>query len=407
MTRSSIWKIGLGVAAVAAVTAGGVALWSRQQSKAVAYVTAPVDRGAIRRTITASGSVNPEVTVQVGAFVSGTIKSLTCDYNTQVKKGQVCATIDPRPYQLTVDQDRAAVQSAVAQLGKDRAGLQYATLTYDRAAKLLQQGWVSRAAVDSARSLRDQAQAQIALDQGAVLQKKAALSGAEVNLGYTDIVSPVDGTVVSRNVTVGQTVASSFQTPTLFLIAKDLTRIQVDTNVSESDIGSAATGLKASFTVDAFPGRVFRGKVVQVRQAPISVQNVITYDVVIAAENPDLLLKPGMTATARIIVAERADVLRAPVQALHFSPASADAAAATPAARSSRRSAAQEGQQVWVLDNGAPRRVPVTIGMDDDANVEITGGSLKAGDRVIVSANQPGKAARARAPTATPTRFGP
>ena len=408
MQNPPAWAVAAGIATVVAASALGLMLWNAERAKAVTFVTAPAALGSVRRTITASGSVNPEVTVQVGAFVSGAISSLNCDYNTPVRKGQVCATIDPRPYQLTVDQDRAALDSAGAQLVKDQASLKYASANYDRYARLLQEDSVSRDSVDAARSLRDQAEAVVGLDRATIKQRQAALSGAEVNLGYTAIVSPVDGTVVSRNVNVGQTVASSFQTPTLFLIAKDLTRMQVDTNVSESDIGGAAVGARATFTVDAFPGRVFPGRATQVRQAPISVQNVITYDVVIAADNPDLLLKPGMTATARIITAERRKVLRVPVQALSYAPVTPGAA---PAARRARgpRTGVPAAQQVYVLDAGKPRKVPVTVCLEDDANAEITGGGLKAGDPVILSATRPGQAAAGRtgASAATQPRFGP
>jgi HlyD family secretion protein len=396
-------KIAAGAVVVAVIVGGGLIAWHAQQANRVSYVTAPVERGTIRRTIAASGSVNPEITVQVGAFISGTIKALNCDYNTPVKKGQVCATIDPRPYQLAADQAKAALSSAQAQLAKDKASLAYATLVFNRMALLLQQDSVSRDAVDNARSLRDEAQAQVALDQATDAQRKASLESAQVNLGYTAIVSPVDGVVVSRNVTVGQTVASSFQTPTLFLIAKDLTRMQVDTNVSESDIAGASVGARATFTVTAFPGRTFRGAVAQVRQAPISVQNVITYDVVIAADNPDLLLKPGMTANARIITAERNNVLRVPLQALNYAPA-----APGPVAPRGRKAKASQAQQVWVLENGQAKSVPVVTGLDDDANVEITAGALKAGDLVIVSATRAGqKTGRTRPAAAAPIRFGP
>lgn len=396
-------KMAAGAVVVAVIVGGGLIAWSAHQAKRVSYVTAPVERGTIRRTIAASGSVNPEITVQVGAFISGTIKALNCDYNTPVKKGQICATIDPRPYQLAADQAKAALGSAQAQLAKDKASLAYATLVFDRMALLLQQDSVSRDAVDNARSLRDEAQAQVALDQATDAQRRASLESAQVNLGYTAIVSPVDGVVVSRNVTVGQTVASSFQTPTLFLIAKDLTRMQVDTNVSESDIAGASVGARATFTVTAFPGRTFRGAVVQVRQAPISVQNVITYDVVIAADNPDLLLKPGMTANARIITAERNNVLRVPLQALNYAPA-----APGPAPARGRKAKASRTQQLWVLENGQPKPVPVVTGLDDDANVEITAGALKAGDLVIVSATLAGqKTGRPRPAAAAAIRFGP
>ena len=408
MKRIPIWGAAGGSVLIIAVAVAALVIWNAQRAGAVKYVTAPVDRGAISRTITASGTVNPVVTVQVGAFVSGTIQSLTCDYNTQVRKGQLCAKIAPRPYETTVAQASANVDAASAQLAKDEANLAYARLNHGRSLTLLAQGYLSQAAADLTRTSQDQAVAQTRVDQATIRQRQAELHAAQVNLNYTDIVSPVDGTVVSRNVNVGQTVASSFQTPTLFLIATDLTKMQVDTNVSESDIGGAVQGDKASFTVSAYPGRRFKGRVIQARQAPISVQNVITYDVVIAADNPDLLLKPGMTATARIVTAERKDVLRAPVQALSYTPAAPGSAAPGQRQGGRSRSAASQATQVWVLQDGKPRTVPVSTGLDDDANVEITGGALKVGDRVIVSASHPGQPARspASSPSAQP-RFGP
>jgi HlyD family secretion protein len=377
--------IGLSLVAIAGVAYGIV---SARQARTPQYVTSAVSRGPVSREITASGSVNPVVTVQVGAFVSGNIQTLSCDFNTKVSKGQVCATIDPRPYQLIVDQDRAAVETAKAQRVKDQAGLQYAGQTYKRDAGLLKLDSISQLDVDNALSQRDQAAAAITLDTAMIRERQAALDAAQVNLGYTRILSPVDGTVISRNVNIGQTVAASFQTPTLFLIAKDLTKMQVDTNVSESDIAGAKPGAAASFTVEAFPGRVFHGHVSQVRQAPVSVQNVITYDVVVAADNPGLLLKPGMTATAKIAIDSRSNVLRVPEQALHFVPATE--------ARVTAR--ASSTPRVWVLRDKTPAPVRVATGLDDGTFVEITGGALKAGDRVIVSAaRQVRKAGPARA----------
>ena len=225
----------------------------------------------------------------------------------------------------------------------------------------------------------NQARALVELDAATVAQKAAVLKAAQINLDYTNIVSPVNGTVVSRNVTAGQTVAASFQTPTLFLIATDLTKMQVDTNVSESDIAGAVEGANASFTVDAFPKRIFQGRVAQVRQAPISVQNVITYDVVITVANPDLLLKPGMTATARIVTAQALNVLRVPSQALRFTPAGAAKLAVAGNAKARQRT-------VWVVRAGELVAVPVTVGLDDDTFAEIKSGDLKVGDQVVTSA---------------------
>src|SRR5665647_3811035 len=208
------------------------------------------------------------LTIIVGSYVSGVIQEIHCDYNTEVKKDQVCAQIDPRPYQTVVDQNKANLAMAKAQIVKDQANFDYAQINYDRNVRLSQTNAISKDTLDIARNALDQARAQIGVDQATIAQRQAQLEAAQVNLGYTDIVSPVDGTVVSRNVTVGQTVAASFQTPTLFLIATDLTRMQVDANVSESDIGGIKNGDAATFTVDAYSKRLFKGTVTQVRQSP-------------------------------------------------------------------------------------------------------------------------------------------
>ncbi|HEY8309255.1 MAG TPA: efflux RND transporter periplasmic adaptor subunit, partial [Gemmatimonadaceae bacterium] len=268
------------VLVVAGVLAVIEARRASEATTTIHYVTSAVTEGAVTRAVIASGSVNPVITVQVGTYVSGVIEALYCDYNTQVQKGQLCAKIDPRPYQTVVDQDRANLSAAKAQLAKDQTNLNYAKLTYERTAGLRERGIVSQDTLDGAKSAFDQAAAQVDLDQSALTQHQAALDAAALNVSYTNIVSPVNGTVVSRSVTMGQTVAASFQTPTLFLIATDLTKMQVDTNVSESDIGDIKAGQTAAFTVDAFPGREFQADVGQVRQAPITVQNVVTYDVV-------------------------------------------------------------------------------------------------------------------------------
>jgi HlyD family secretion protein len=396
--RNVRWLLVLGV------IVAGIALyvWWRGRPEPPRYVTSPVTRGAVVKAIITSGTVNPVVTVQVGTYVSGVIKALFCDYNTRVKAGQLCAKIDPRPYQLVVDQDAANLASARAQLEKDQASLAYAKTNYERDVKLLKEGIVSQDTVDADKSAYDQGKAQLALDEATIQQHQAALNAARVNLGYTDIVSPVDGIVVSRNIDVGQTVAASFQTPTLFLIAKDLTKMQVDTNVSESDVGGAHVGDKVSFTVEAYPDNVFWGEVTQVRQAPITVQNVVTYDVVVSVDNSKLELLPGMTANARIITDQRDAVLRVPLQALRFSPGGLrQAAAGEPAGAAKPR----QGARVWVLSNGQPRPVPVTTGLSDNTYAEIKGGDLKAGDAVIVNEIASASSGSNSAPRRSPLRL--
>ncbi|MBW4047848.1 MAG: efflux RND transporter periplasmic adaptor subunit [Proteobacteria bacterium] len=356
--------------------------WAIHPKTQVGYVTAPATRGAVARTVTATGTVNPVLTVIVGTYVSGVIQSQYCDYNTKVRKGQLCAKIDPRPYQTIVDENMAQLAVARAQLMKDQANVEYTRTNFNRLLGLVGRGVVSQDAVDQAKSAVDQGAAQVQLDKATVQEREASLEAAKVNLGYTDIVSPVDGTVVSRNVTIGQTVAASFQTPTLFLIATDLTRMQVDANVSESDIAAINDGDKASFTVEAYSGHLFPGRVVQVRQAPQSVQNVITYDVVVAVDNTGLLLKPGMTATVGIVTAERDGVLRVPDQALRYLPTGSSVA---PGSNNGRT-------RVWVLRDGRPVPLSIETGLDDDTYTEVVGGDLKAGDRVIVGEQRAGAA---------------
>ena len=373
---------------------GAVLWWTLRTTNSVKYETVPVTRGAITRTVTATGTVNPELTVIVGSYVSGVIQQLFCDYNTQVKVGQVCAKIDPRPYQTVVEQSKANLAVAEAQLEKDKASLEYANLTNERYSRLAKTGAGTQDAADNAKNLYEQALAQIGLDQATIQQRQAALDAAQVNLDYTDITSPVEGTVVSRNVTQGQTVAASFQTPTLFLIATDLTKMQVDTNISESDIGGIKEGDKATFTVDAFPKRVFEGTVSQVRQSPQTVQNVVTFDAVISVDNGDLALKPGMTASARIIVDQRSDVMRVPNQALRYVPGRVVATQMSPTPTTTTPTS--EGASLWVLREGQPQAVSITPGLDDENFTEIVSGDIRPDDQVIIaedtraSSGQPG-----------------
>jgi HlyD family secretion protein len=434
--RNLVWSL----AAVAAVIAAGSLLAWRAGSRKTKYVTAVVTRGNIQRSVSTTGALNPVVTVQVGSYVSGTVKALYCDYNTEVVPGQKCALIDPIPFQLIVDQDRAQVVNSEAQLRKDQASLGYAKIAYERDRPLVAEGTVAQDTVDSEKSAYDQAVAQIGLDQASIADKKAALKAAEVNLAYTDIVSPVTGTVITRSIDVGQTVAASLQSPTLFLIGKNLTHMQVDTNVSEADVGDVRLGQDASFTVQAFPGQTFHGKVWQIRRGPITVQNVVTYDVVVAFDNPDRKLFPGMTADTHIVIEERNDVLRVPIPAVRFNPeglsalrSQTPAAGATPIPKSDTPLPSGEGvgvrggrvpragdgetrawnrsgggpgggggphgggeghggrrrsnqSQVWVLDaDNNLRAVKVTTGIDDGALIEVSGEGLKAGDRVVVN----------------------
>jgi HlyD family secretion protein len=318
-----------------------------------------VSRGDIRESVTATGIVNPVTTVLVGTQVSGTIKSIFVDFNSPVKKGQVIAQIDPQTFEAQVEQARANVARAEAQ-AKD------AERTLTRSRQLFSRNLIARSELDTAETNNDSNAAQL-------IQARAALRMAETNLQYTRILSPVDGVVISRNVDVGQTVAASFQTPTLFSISQDLTKMQINTSVDEADIGKVKVGQETEFTVDAFPDETFEGAVWQVRNAPTTVQNVVTYDVVVKVPNLEKKLKPGMTANVSIITAEKKNVLRVPNAALRFK-----------LAEQGRASLPQKGQGVWVLEKGDPKRVPVTTGSSDGILTEVLSGELTENQQVIV-----------------------
>ena len=373
LSKNSAWMLAILIVAIA----GGWYFMSGSTT-APKIVSAKVTEGPIVRSVTATGTVNPVITVQVGTYVSGPITAIYADYNAPVKKGQAIAKIDPRPYQVTLDIAHATLANSKAQLGKDTADLNYKKVTYERNLALFKADAVSKDAVDSAYSAWQMDVAQAKLDQANIEQQTANVAAAEVNLNYTNIVSPVDGTVVSRNVDVGQTVAASFQTPTLFLIAQDLTKMQVDSNVSESDIGYVKQGQKATFRVDAFPDRDFEGVVAQVRQAPITVQNVVTYDVVVSVENPELLLKPGMTANVNVVTASKPNVVRVPIDALRFSPPGQP-----PANSAAIDGAPGQQTQVWRLDGRKVTPVTITTGLSDGIWVEVAEGDLQAGERVV------------------------
>ena len=369
----SWWRLVVMLAVILVLGSAAVLIWKRiHAGSPIRYVTSAASIGSVTRIVSTTGTVNPELTIIVGSYVSGVIKSMYCDYNTEVKTGQVCAKIDPRPYQTAVDQAKANLAVGKAQLQKDQAALAYAKVNYERNATLVKSNAVSLDVADNAKSVYEQAQAQVAYDQATIEQRQAELDAAGVNLGYTDIVSPVDGTVVSRNITIGQTVAASFQTPTLFLIASDLTKMQVDTNVSEGDIGGIKLDDQVQFSVDAFPNRVFEGRVTQIRQSPQTVQNIVTYDVVVGVANGDLALKPGMTAAVRVTIDQRNDVLRVSNQALRYTPQDA-----------ARSDAAKP--RVWVLRGSQHVPVEIETGLSDNDYIEIRGGDLKASDQVIVA----------------------
>ena len=417
----------IGALALAAAGAGAFA-WTRNSKPAAPkYETVKADQGRIVARVTATGTLSALVTVQVGSQVSGRISELFADFNSTVKKGQVIAKIDPSLLKAAVEQARANHTAAKANLERSQAQAVEAERQFERAKALAEKQLIAKADRDTAESTAAAARAQVSASQGAVAQANASLHQAEVNLAYSIIKSPIDGVVISRSVDVGQTVAASLQAPTIFTIAEDLGKMQVDTSVAEADVGKLRPEMPATFLVDAYPQEKFRGKVRQIRNAPQTVQNVVTYDAVIDVDNPDLKLKPGMTANVTFIYAEKSNAVRVPNSALRFrappeltkkaEPAASNANAANvePAAAASaerqgpperpRQGRGGEGRggegrsggggrfgprdepdqrTVWVLPAlGEPRSVRIRTGITDGTLTELLEGDLHAGDALI------------------------
>src|SRR5215469_14557189 len=355
-----------------------IALVIRQfrNNGAATYQTAAVTRGPITQAVTATGTLNPVVNVQVGSQVSGNISKLFVDFNSQVKAGQVVAQIDPALFQATVTQAEGDLASA-------QAALEFAKVNATRTQELFVRKTSSQQDVDQAMANLHQAEANVKITQG-------ALDKAKADLDHCTITSPIDGVVISRSVDVGQTVAASLQAPVIFQIANDLTKMQIDSNVAEADVGVVQVGQDVDFTVDAFPNQTFHGKVVQVRNAPITVQNVVTYDTVIGVSNQDLKLKPGMTANVSIIAARKDNVLQIKNAALRFRPAGAPAAemgSRPPPSRGGRvsgRERTSSERSVYVVSGGSPKPAQIKTGISDGVVTEVVEG-LKEGDRVVTA----------------------
>lgn len=339
--------------------------------ESVIYETAVIERRDIASYVTAIGTVSAVTTVEVGTQVSGTIKEIYVDYNSAVKKGQMIALIDPTTFEAQVEQAKANLMQAKAALQKAKATLEDAQRNLNRQKMLWDRDLIARSELDAAQTNYDLALAGVSEAEANVYQAQAALKRAETDLGYTRIYSPVDGIVVSRDVDAGQTVAASFQTPTLFTIAQDLTKMQIETNVDEADIGEVKEGLSVTFTVDAYPDTVFSGTIKQVRIASSVVENVVTYPVIIDVANPDLMLKPGMTANVTIITDKKEGVLAVPSAALRYRP-------------SDYSGDTLRGKVIWVLEDGKPLPKEVKLGITDGAYVEILQGDLNEGQLVVI-----------------------
>ena len=384
--HSSKW-LRFALLAAALVVAGLVAwrLAARRSAPVVQYVTAQVDRGPIAAKVTATGALSALVTVKVGSQVSGRIEWLGADYGSVVKKGQVVARIEPSLFRAAVEQARANQAAALAAVEKARANTDLAGRQADRARRLHDEGLMSQADLDTALATLAAARADLGSARAAVQQTRAALDSTELNLRYTTIISPIDGIVISRNVDVGQTVAATLQAPTLFVIAQDLKLMQVDTNVTEADVGKIKARMPVTFTVDAYPGRQFPGAVRQVRDNAQTVQNVVTYDAVIDVDNREGLLKPGMTASVTFVYSDKSDILRVPTAALRFKPDAPTRALMGAPAPPTPQNASQ--RVAWVQRGASIVPVVVEIGTSDGISTEVVSGDLHAGDVVIEEAN--------------------
>jgi len=385
------------------------------RKQAVGYRTDTVTRGPVSEVVNATGDVSAIVSVNVGSQVSGIIDKLYVDFNSPVKKGQLLATLDPRLFQAQMEKAEATLASAKANVEKADVAYADSKRIATRQQELRQTGLISQADLDTAMATRDQNAAALSAAKASVLQARADRDMAAANLAFTKIASPIDGIVVSRSVDVGQTVAAAFQAPTLFLIANDLTKMQILANIDEADVGKVREGLEAKFTVDAYPGEAFTGQIRDVRQAPNTIQNVVTYPAVIDAPNPDRKLRQGMTASVNITSARKDEALRVANAALRWKPDDATGAQEVPAqqrqsappqartasaaARGTRDGAAPgpgPGQQaqgrpgrVFKLQDGKPVPVLIRVGLSDGQRTEVIDG-LAEGDKVIVGGGDAG-----------------
>lgn len=345
--------------------------------KQIKYVTKPIVKGNIIQYVEASGTIKPINTIAVGTQVSGTVAKIYVDYNSVVKKGDMLAELDPSLFQSNVDQSTAKLNNAKASLSKATSSLNYKKNNYQRYKNLYAKNYVSKDEVELAYANYQQALAEVSAANAEVNAAQATLKNNMTNLGYSKITSPVDGTVISRAVDVGQTVAASFNTPTLFEVAKDLTQMQIETSVSEADIGRIKVGQKAQYTLDGYQDKTFQGEVTQVRLASTTTNNVVTYTVIVSVDNSEGFVIPGMSANVSIITNSVKDALCVPNQALKFTPAD--------------NTQKYEKQGIWIKTNTGVKRYNVELGASDDDKTQIISDEIKVGDKVCVSSIGGGK----------------
>lgn len=340
----------------------------------VQYITMPIKTRTITQIVEATGTIQPINTVSIGSQVSGLINEIYVDYNSEVQKGQLLAQIDTSLFEAQLNQSLANINNAKATLAKNQAVLDYDEKTYKRYKNLYERNLVSKNDLDSAESAYKSDLAQVAATKATIMQAQANYDTASANMRYTKIISPVNGIVISKEVEVGQTVAASFQTPTLFTVAEDLTKMQIETSVSEADIGKVKEGQEVEYTLDGYPDSTFTGKVTQVRLSPTTESNVVTYTVIIEVENEDGKLLPGMTANVSIITDKKENILAVPNNALKFTTAD------------NKQKYEQKG--IWIDKKGKPSRINIETGASDDSYTEIISDEINEGDLVYIGINQ-------------------
>jgi RND family efflux transporter, MFP subunit len=391
-------RIGWGIALLVLVAGGiGGYLYIRSDTQSYSYETQPVTRGDLEVIVTATGSVQPTDQVDISSELSGTIRAVNVTYNSPVEAGAVLAELDTSKLQADVENARAQLASARANLLKAETEVASTRTSFDRLTGLAQRNVTSQQDLDAARYAHEAAVAAKAVSEASVQSAEASLRLAEVNLGKSRIVSPIDGVILTRDVEPGQTVASSLNAPVLFTIAGDLRQMELQVAVDEADVGQVGEGQDATFTVDAYPDRSFPARIQTIRYASETVSNVVTYKAILTVENDDLLLRPGMTATADIVVQSVDDTLLVPNAALRYSPPAAARSSGgsvltrlfrPPRMGGGNRQSPQEGTErgVWVLRDGAPQRVPLETGPSDGQSTVVRGGRLQEGDLVITDA---------------------
>jgi HlyD family secretion protein len=395
------------IAAASVIGLGGIGWWQiGDRDKEPPYVTTPAQKATVTQVVSSTGTLQAVVTVQVGSQVSGTIEKLFADFNTKVKAGQIVAQLNQDKFRAAEDQARANLLAAQSNIEKSKVSVADTLRTLERNRELRKKDLMAQSDLDAAQAAYDAALAQVEVNRAQAAQAQASLKQSTVDLNNTVIRSPVDGLVISRNVDVGQTVAASLQAPTLFTIANELARMEVHTNVDEADVGNVKEGQDVTFTVDAFPSRRFTGRVHQVRNAPIVVQNVVTYVAVVRIDNKELLLKPGMTANVQFLVSRKEDVLTIPNMALRFKPPEEKEEAQELLRREQTRTAPKVGERrtsrqsvaggggaagrgtrrvrIYVLREDKAQPIEVQLGITDGSKTEVTSADLKENDPVII-----------------------